>query len=447
MRKLLFVIALLVAVTAAADPVEEVRQAEIGFAKAFADRDQAKFFAFVTDDANFLGGLSTQKGKAQVVERWSRFFKGPEAPFSWGPERVVVNGNGTLGLSTGPVFDPAGKHVGNYSSIWQKQGNGAWKILFDGVGPAVAALPENVVKFEEGFVKADDGVKLYYRKIGEGPLTIIAPLDFAVFDDFKSLADIATVITYDLRNRGKSDRVADFANVGIQFDVKDLEAVRRELKVEKFTPIGFSYLGKMVAMYTLEHPDRVNRVIQLGPVAINAATKFPKELTHGTDDVAITSEEYRKWQDLRAQGAAEKTPKEFCAVDFNVFAHVLVGDAKHASRIRSWCELENEWPSHTQPHFQKIMESITGASLTKDDLQKLTMPVLTIHGTFDRNAPYGGGREWAMTLPNARLVTVEGAAHVSWADDPIAVFGSIREFLRGNWPLGAEKVTVLDPER
>jgi pimeloyl-ACP methyl ester carboxylesterase len=79
-------------------------------------------------------------------------------------------------------------------------------------------------------------------------------------------------------------------------------------------------------------------------------------------------------------------------------------------------------------------------------LAKITMPVLVIHGTKDRNAPYGGGREWAMSLPDARLVTVEGAAHVSWADDPIAVFGSIREFLRGNWPLTAEKVTVLDPQ-
>jgi pimeloyl-ACP methyl ester carboxylesterase len=39
------------------------------------------------------------------------------------------------------------------------------------------------------------------------------------------------------------------------------------------------------------------------------------------------------------------------------------------------------------------------------------MPVLTIHGTKDRNAPYGSGREWAFNLPNARLLTIKGGAH------------------------------------
>jgi pimeloyl-ACP methyl ester carboxylesterase len=32
----------------------------------------------------------------------------------------------------------------------------------------------------------------------------------------------------------------------------------------------------------------------------------------------------------------------------------------------------------------------------------LRIPVLTIHGTQDRNAPFGGGREWVAHLPEAR---------------------------------------------
>jgi pimeloyl-ACP methyl ester carboxylesterase len=127
-----------------------------------------------------------------------------------------------------------------------------------------------------------------------------------------------------------------------------------------------------------------------------------------------------------------------------VFRYVLIGDPAHASRIKSNCDLPNEWPVNTDKHFQHLFTSINAVDITPADLARITMPVLVIHGTKDRNAPYGSGREWAMSLPNARLVTVEGAAHVSWADDPIAVFGSIREFLRGNWPLGAEKVTAIE---
>ena len=44
MRKLTIALSLFIAASAyAADPADEVQKAEIGFAKAFADRDQAKF--------------------------------------------------------------------------------------------------------------------------------------------------------------------------------------------------------------------------------------------------------------------------------------------------------------------------------------------------------------------------------------------------------------------
>ncbi len=117
--------------------MDQVRQAETAFAKAFADRDQAKFFAFVAEDATFLGPNETLSGKEKMREVWSGFFRDPKAPFSWRPERVVLNGAGDIGLSTGPVFDPSGKQVGNYSSIWRKQKDNTWKVIFDGPGAPV----------------------------------------------------------------------------------------------------------------------------------------------------------------------------------------------------------------------------------------------------------------------------------------------------------------------
>ena len=99
--------------------------------------------------------------------------------------------------------------------------------------------------------------------------------------------------------------------------------------------------------------------------------------------------------------------------------------------------METEWPVNLNPHFQAIWPSIEGTVLSDEQLKKVSMPVLTIHGTKDRNAPWVGGRDWATILPEARLVTVEGAAHASWADDPVTVFGAMRHFIRGDWPLGS----------
>ena len=138
MRKLTVLLSLLMAAPAyAADPADEVRGAEIGFAKAFADRDQAKFFAYVADDAHFLGARRTMNNKAEVKEVWTSYFKDATPPFRWEPDRVVVNARGDLGLSTGPIHDAGGKHIGNYSSIWQRQKTGQWKVIFDGPGAPV----------------------------------------------------------------------------------------------------------------------------------------------------------------------------------------------------------------------------------------------------------------------------------------------------------------------
>jgi pimeloyl-ACP methyl ester carboxylesterase len=49
------------------------------------------------------------------------------------------------------------------------------------------------------------------------------------------------------------------------------------------------------------------------------------------------------------------------------------------------------------------------------------------------------GRAWTASLPDARLVTVPGAAHAAWRDDPVTVFGAMRHFVRGEWPLGSVK--------
>jgi ketosteroid isomerase-like protein len=134
MRTTVIVLVLLLATSAFAGPVDDVRNAEIAFARAFADRDQTRFFSFVADDASFLSARGTLPGKQAIVDRWSKFFADKTAPFSWSPERVVVNAAGDLGLSTGPVLDPEGKQQGIYSSVWQKNAKGEWHVMFDGPG-------------------------------------------------------------------------------------------------------------------------------------------------------------------------------------------------------------------------------------------------------------------------------------------------------------------------
>lgn len=115
---------------------EQVRQAEIGFARSMADRDHKAFVAFLAADAVFMAGPRALRGAQAVAAGWKRLFEGEAAPFSWTPETVVVLDSGSLALSTGPIRDPAGKRIGTYNSIWRREENGRWKVVLDNGCPA-----------------------------------------------------------------------------------------------------------------------------------------------------------------------------------------------------------------------------------------------------------------------------------------------------------------------
>ena len=114
-----------------ADLKEQVRRTEAAFAKTRADRDAAAFASVLSEEAVFVGGKGVARGKPAVTDQWKRFFAGAEAPFSWRPEKVEVLDSGTLALTSGPVFDPAGKRIGTFNSVWRRETDGAWKIVLD----------------------------------------------------------------------------------------------------------------------------------------------------------------------------------------------------------------------------------------------------------------------------------------------------------------------------
>jgi len=110
---------------------KQVLAAESSFAASMAKRDFDTFASHVSPEAIFFGDTTVMRGKEAVLNGWRRFFQKPEAPFSWKPDVIEVLKSGNLAISSGPVFDPGGKKVGNFSSIWRREPDGNWKIIFD----------------------------------------------------------------------------------------------------------------------------------------------------------------------------------------------------------------------------------------------------------------------------------------------------------------------------
>lgn len=109
----------------------EVEAREIAFAKTMADRDFEAFLDLISPEAVFFSGNEPKRGHAAISQAWARFFEGETAPFSWHPDVVEVLESGRLALSSGPVRDASGEIVGRFNSIWRRDGDGQWRVVFD----------------------------------------------------------------------------------------------------------------------------------------------------------------------------------------------------------------------------------------------------------------------------------------------------------------------------
>ena len=298
------------------------------------------------------------------------------------------------------------------------------------------------MRSDEGYVPTSDGVRLFYRKIGSGREVVI-PNGLCFIGDFTCLADQLTLIPYDLRNRGLSDQSRDGSQLcgDIHSDVDDLDAVRRYFGIASMNLIGHSYIGLLVALYAMKFPSHATRIVQIGPMEPEPGRQYPAHLTCAD---GVMQEVFSELAPLRAE-ATSADPVEFCRKAWSILARLYVVNRADSSRI-AWgrCELPNErnflqhWQANILPSIQKLR--------IVEDLARVKARVLTIHGRRDRNAPYGGGRQWAMTLPDARLITVPDAAHAPWIEAPGTVFGAIRTFMGDAWPASSEIVTALDAE-
>jgi proline iminopeptidase len=295
----------------------------------------------------------------------------------------------------------------------------------------------------EEYVTADDGVRLFVQIVGDGPDAVIIPNRVYLADAFARLAvDRRTLIFCDPRNRGRSDHVTDPAKVekGIHHDVDDFESIRRCLGIDRVSLIGHSYMAVVVALYAMKYPTHAQAVVQIGPTPPDYGSQYPSYLTNADATLANVLARLGELQKERPS----HDPVTFCRKFWSTLRPLYVLDPADADRL-GWepCDLPNEaafmksWNEHVLPSIQDLR-------LMAEDFAKLQAAVLVIHGRYDRSSAYGGGRDWALRLPHARLVTVDRAAHVPWIEEPNLVFSAIDTFLDGGWPEIAENVTALD---
>jgi proline iminopeptidase len=300
-----------------------------------------------------------------------------------------------------------------------------------------ASAPDAREPDQKGSVETAPGVTIYYERYGRGPNFVFVP-NRMFMPEFTALAKPdRSLILYDMRNRGRSGRVEDVAKITIMGDIEDVEALRRHFGAEKVSLVGYSYLGLMVAAYATQHPDRVARLVQIGAVPRKFGTPYPADQQGGSDTLDSAGKAAEAaWNALRPNLATAE-PKVAWATLQRFLSYSLVGNPTNHSKVPDACQYENESIANVGRHLTAHFGDIQNRDFPREPFTKLKQPVLTVHGTLDRNAPYGSGIEWASTFRDGRLITIPRAAHQLWLDDP-SVIGDIDKFLSGHWPERAQ---------
>jgi len=279
-------------------------------------------------------------------------------------------------------------------------------------------------------VRTPDGVVLATAIIGKARAdTIIVPLGSLTAPMLKSLGQSHTLIVYDLRGRGRSDSMMDTARVNLEYDVQDLEAVRRHFRLARVHLIGWSYGGAVAAQFALQHPERVGRLVLLNPIAPRAAPYPPSGLPRGQSPGVGDTTAAQLLREWGPDGARAPTPEAFCRMANRVEAAELIPEPVARARRRDVCDLPNEWPSNLGRVTMARLSGLGSYDWTAA-FAALATPTLVVAGNQDF-IPTDASRAW-VNRSSARLVVVPNAGHYAVLEQPEVVLRAISAFLRGS---------------
>ena len=127
---------------------QELRDADLEFARQTAARRLDGWMDFFADDASIIHDGQTVTGKQALRAFYGPVFANKDFSLSWTPTHAEAAKDGTLGYIYGDyeARNAAGVSRGIYTTVWRRE-NGRWKVVLD-LGSAArpqppAAKPQN----------------------------------------------------------------------------------------------------------------------------------------------------------------------------------------------------------------------------------------------------------------------------------------------------------------
>ena len=262
-------------------------------------------------------------------------------------------------------------------------------------------------------------IHLYYEDHGSGqPVVLIHgyPLSSASWEkQIPVLLDAGyRVIAYDRRGFGKSSQ----PTTGYNYDTfaEDLHKIVTHLKLRNFALVGFSMGGGEVARYIGKYGSKdVSKAVIMGGVP-------PFLLKTADNSEGVDGSVFEGIQ--KAVGADRYA---FFSEFFKNFYNTDVNLGKRVSEQA----VQASWNTAAIASATASLACVpTWHEDFRQDVAKIDVPTLVIHGDADRIVPISAaGQRTAKLIPGAELVVIKGGPHnVAWTH-PDEVNSALRQFL------------------
>lgn len=287
------------------------------------------------------------------------------------------------------------------------------------------------------YVDVGDGVRLWVVERGNGtPIVIIhggPGMDAgSLSGDLGPLEKAHRIIYYDQRGGGRSTLPADTKALTIDDHVRDLEALRQSLGLQKVTLLAHSFGPAIAARYAIAHPDRVERMVFLSPIP-PVKGKFFEE--YGASLMKrLTDEQRSRAEELQKSLETSDDTTKVCHDYWAIMTAPRVAKSLSADVVKSdLCTAPPEAIKYGMTKTNPATFGSLGDWNWTEELKKVKAPVLVIHGDEDA-IPMAMVTGWVTALPNARILRLAHTAHFPHAERPNEVFPAIEYFLHGDWP-------------
>jgi pimeloyl-ACP methyl ester carboxylesterase len=314
-----------------------------------------------------------------------------------------------------------------------------------------ARLPDH-----EGYVERD-GVQVYYEIHGDAGTTLMLMPGWGLPSrawkaQIPYLARHFRVIAYDPRGTGRSDRPVGPAMYALHEHTADVVAIMDAAGVRSAVMVGKSRGAQTALTLAVDHSERVDAVIFAAPMIplspwlpLDSIWSFFEEprarrrqriaaraSLGGTRQFTLSRDLRRFARRINVLDAAGRFSRQSMLDDFDGFAQwfvtKIVATDPHSTKQTD--DLLG-WLTSTGP--QALADAFMGDCIREPEparalCERISCPVLVIHGERDLTVPFAWG-EAVASLTRGRLLAVPGAGHLPGGRYPVVVNLAIREFV------------------